>query len=342
MSGTDSSPDADRRLGELLRAAGRRPEPSTEQLGRWRAQFEAELHGRRRRRALRLAGVFGACAAALLVAVLLFPGGAPLPAAAPVAQVVTALGGNVVRGRDGASTRLGAGASIAAGARVESGLYSGLGLVYRGADVRLDASTSVIVGAERLELVSGRVYVDTGPADTGSGSAATVRVETPYGWFEHVGTQFLVAVTDTSVVGAVREGRIVLHRGDDDLLLVAAADAARQVVVDDGGETEQSAVSSSGELWAWSEASSAGFELSGRNADDVLRWVARERGLRLDYASPAVRELAEQARIAGSGGRVGPEQALNVVVAATRLRVVPGDGSTLTVSLASEADQDAD
>ncbi len=342
MSDKDPIADEERRLAALLREAGRRPQPSQAQLERWQAQFQSELGARRRWWSGRAAGVaVAACAALLAVAVLLLPEQAAPPPAAPVAEVVTAFGGNVARagtGDGGPNGRsLAAGDAIAVGERVESGLYSGLGLRYQGADLRLDASTTVVFAAERIELVTGRVYVDTGEGF----AQKTVRVHTPLGWFEHVGTQFLVAVVDGEVHGAVREGRIVLHHDGAELLLSAAADAARLIVVDDG-VTRESAVPTSGDLWAWTEASSAGLDLSGLSADEVLRWVARERGQRLDYASPAVRRAAENARQRGTAGvRLGPAEALEVINLSTQLRV-RAQGDRLSVSLASEADEDAD
>lgn len=222
---------------------------------------------------------------------------------------------------------------------MEVGARSGLGVTMAGIDVRLAAETTAVFAADAVELIGGELYADTRHSQRGS-----LRVRTPAGEFEHVGTQYLVSVGNDQVIGAVREGRIVLHAAGGDVALAATDPGANMVVVSSSGEVSTRDVAPTAELWQWVADVSPGFVLVGRNADDALRWVARERGQRLEYASPAARWAARSARLGGSGDRPVPaEEVVAVISAATELRAAPAeDGAVLSVSLASEVEQNSD
>ena len=114
------------------------------------------------------------------------------------------------------------------------------------ADLRLGADSTVVFAADAVELLDGRLYVDTRGSRLGE-----LRIVTRAGTFEHLGTQYLVSVEAGEVVGAVREGRIVLHGPTGDVTLAASDPAASMVVVSSGGELTTRAVSSTAELWHW-------------------------------------------------------------------------------------------
>ncbi|MAT84550.1 MAG: hypothetical protein CMQ43_09275 [Gammaproteobacteria bacterium] len=289
---------------------------------------------RRRRRLVRAGVAIAACLAVLAVAVGLWPA-AEVPLAEAVARVETSFGGVVVREPSGGLRSLSAGDRIRQGQRVEVGQRSGLGVIMLDADLRLGADSTVVFAADAVELLDGRLYVDTRGSRLGE-----LRIVTRAGTFEHLGTQYLVSVEAGEVVGAVREGRIVLHGPTGDVTLAASDPAASMVVVSSGGELTTRAVSSTAELWHWVADLSPGFVLVGRNADDAFRWVARERGQRLEYASPAARWAARSARLGGSDDRPLPaDEVVAVIAAATELRAVSEqDGAVLSVSLGSKAD----
>jgi len=343
MTGADDGPqdlDGDR-VGALLRAAGRRPVPSAAQLDRWRRHFEVELAALHRRRRLRRWGALaGACAAAAALVVALLPPSGVEPAQ-PVAEVLLARGGVVVRQGE-AVDALAPGDVIRAGQRVELGLSSRLAIRLGGVDVRLDESTSVVVAAAELELLHGRVYVDTGTArGPGAVPPTGLTVGTPAGRFRHVGTQYLIAVADDEVTGVVREGSLAFAGDGGTRVLRATPSQARVLVVAASGELSEAPAAAHGPLWSWVEAASPGLELAGRDADEVREWIAREHGLRLDYASPAARRLAAQARLGGSGEPLQAGPALAVVEAATGLRTRMVGNATLLAALPSEGDQHA-
>ncbi|MEQ9003570.1 MAG: FecR family protein [Pseudomonadales bacterium] len=315
---TQQPNDDEAALAEVLRAAGRRPKPDEAQLERWQQQFAAELGAgqARQRRQLTSRLLAAGAAAAILAAVVvgLWPEPA-MRAPADVAQVLRVVGGNVTDGADGGRRTLRAGDPVGAGDRLTTGIGSGLALAYRGAEVRLDADTSVRVELDALQLEAGRVYVDTAP-----GEARSLRVVTPAGNFRHAGTQFLVAVEGDRVMGAVREGTIHFRHADGEVALTADATTARQLTVDADGLRE-AALPRQGGPWSWVTKTAPGMSLAGSSADEALRWAARELGLTLVYADNGSARLAEAVRMAGSRAPVSPEEALQVVAQAAGLEV---------------------
>jgi len=337
---TSERSEADRRkdaeLAALFEQVGTRPEPSAEQLDRWRHDFAADLKlVRKRRRRRTMVWLAGACAAAIAVAVAMNWSAAPVPSPVPVAEVVTAFGGNVVIADGTVGRALNVGDVLLEGERVQSGQRSGLGLLCRGADVRLDAGTVAVFREDRLELVSGAVYLDTGPAPT----TETWLIDTPVGTFSHLGTQFLVRVVDGEVMGAVREGTIRLRSDHSDIRLAATSETARAVVVDATGSVRRTDVEAGGELWSWALQSAPGMVLNSRSADEVLRWAAREQGLRLEYASEAVERSARRAILSAGPEPAPPARALDVVNAATRLELDTSRGNVLQVTRPLERDE---
>lgn len=329
--------DADADLAAALGRAGRRVQPTAEQMSRWQRQLATDLaRVRRRRRLVRVVGFAGAALAAVLTVVLLRPV-APSAPEPVVAQVAAAFGGAAVRRDDGRTDRLEVGDVVRAGQRVEVGRRGGLGLTIDGLDIRIDHDTVLELFVGGMALRGGRLYVDTGVAGGGA-----FRVRTPVGELEHTGTQYLVGVRDGEVLAAVREGSIVLHGRTGDVTLAAGSRGARSLVVTPQGIVTTQPVAGRGDLWEWAESVSAGLPLAGLSADAVLRWIARERGQRLAYATPQA-EAAARASLAGSNRPVQAAQALDIIEAATSLRVQPGTRpDVMTVRLDSEADQHTD
>lgn len=330
MMSRPSDTEDDRLFETLIGQAGQPEEPSPRQMQAWRHQLEAGLAARRRQRRWTLAGVGGALAASLVLAVLLMPGAQPPAPGAPVARVVTAVGGNMAQRQGTARRALAPGDALVAGELVESGMRSALGVRLGTTDLRVDARSRLRFEAGSVELLAGRIYVDSGVAPDAAGARATPVIVTPRGTIRDVGTQYVVAVTADSVTAAVREGTIVFDRENGDLRLAAPADGARQVTIDASGELRRSDGSGREDLWSWALAASPGLSVAGRSAHEVLSWAARERGQRLAYASEVAQRTARQVVLGGSAPPSGPEQAvLDVAGAAPSLEIREQDGVLL-------------
>jgi hypothetical protein len=327
-----SDVEEERRLAGILSQAGSRTAPSEAQLERWAGRFRATLADaraeKRRRWQIRAAGIAASISA--VVAVLFMMQAPDLPVAAGIADVYSVSGGNSVDGAQGTQRGLVPGERLNVGDRLRTGLRGGLGMKYRGADVRIGRDTEVIVHTTRLELVSGVVYVDTGAA----GSAQTdVVVATRLGSVTHLGTQYLVQLDSDRLVSAVREGQIIFRSEQQKRQLSADASTAGEIRVAQDGSVTESRKPRSGEQWDWAVEISPGISLTGRSPDEVLTWAARESGRTLKYADEKAAAVAREGRLAGTDAKIPSPEVLAAVEASTRLRFLPSDSATLLVGL---------
>lgn len=325
----------EQRLRSLLEAAGKRPQPPEPQRQEWEALFRGEIGkvvaDRRQRQRIR----WGAAAAVVVAAVAVFLLVNPQPQP-------TLLAGEVVSATDGNRTYfdgrrldpLTVGSPINVGQTVHTESAGSLALAYRGADVRLKGSTMVRFHTAHIELMAGAVYVDT---QGHSPSALPVIIATELGTFSHVGTQFMVAVEqDRAVTAAVREGTIMLRTDDVQKNFSASADGAELVRISATGSIDTTRVPRTGPSWSWVTEASPGKVIDGLSADEILRWIARESGTRLNYADDASAQVARRSTSRAPQQPMSPARALSFLVQTTSLRVEQTDANDMLVR--SESD----
>jgi ferric-dicitrate binding protein FerR (iron transport regulator) len=148
-------------------------------------------------------------------------------------------------------------------------------IVWNGNTLRLDGRTRVVLlsdTAARLER--GTLYFSTERA------GSKVSIETPYGEVHDLGTQFEVQLLPSNVQVRVREGRVVLR---------GTSAAAGQMLV---GRPDRVELVPAAADWSWVERAAPPIRLEGMRLEAVLRRVAREKGLTLDWhATSARREI---------------------------------------------------
>jgi ferric-dicitrate binding protein FerR (iron transport regulator) len=316
----------DELLPRLFQALGPQPELPEAMKRSWEATFGRELmrqNARRHRRRQLIVGV--ACAATLLVAFAasLFVGEHAAPA--PAAHVVMARGLSESTVPGAATARLNDGDAIATDATILTGPHASLALRYHGTDVRLKSDTVVVVHRTRLQLTHGEIYVDAGPTPT---HGAPLTIETRFGTLEHVGTQFLVAVTDDEMRAAVREGAIAMEAGGQ-RRTISAADGAHEAVVTADSITIKK-IPAAGGSWAWVAAAAPTYLIDGATADAFLHWVARQLGAELHYADSAT---ATHARLVTLHGdlHASVAQGLAIIDGTTDLAINRTDPAILLV-----------
>ena len=294
-------------LGELIRRAGP-PEAVPELVARRvrRNVEQAWLEAQRRRRRPWIAAA-AAVLAVVAATLVVLPGRLAGPAAAfgTVARVV---GGAAIDG----GAALSSGDAVQVGDRIVTGADDALSVAVAGsASLRVAANTSLVVEApRRLRLARGAVYID-------SGSGATVgdafEIQTPFGRFTDVGTQFLVRLDEAHAEVLVREGLVDVAASDGaGLATLAAGRAAR---VDDAGQIAERGLAADDRAWDWAEALATPFAIEGASLYDFLAWAARETGRELSFASDAARRRARSIRLSGDIGNWQPEEAIAPVVA---------------------------
>lgn len=193
--------------------------------------------------------------------------------------------------------------------RTDSSGRAALRLV-SGAALRIAGASELILGRDaRIELLDGRIYLDTHGVDPG------VEIVTRFGTLRDIGTQFEVYATDTSLRVRTREGAVTLSRGQSDSVLECGV--SEELRIDRSGQVERGRIATFDPEWAWVETlaeAPSGPELSLRR---FLDWVSRETGRRLRYDSPETEARVNQVVLHGTTPDLAPVQALEIALATT-------------------------
>ncbi len=184
--------------------------------------------------------------------------------------------------------------SIVAGQMLTTGADSAAGLRWRnGGSLRVDADTRVeFVAADEVFLHAGRVYFDS--AEIADDSSLAIRTE--HGVVTHVGTQFLIESTASSLIVSVREGEVSIDGVFHDQAVYEGQRAqmtgsARPLVTNTSGI---------GAEWQWVEAVSPTISVDGMSVFDFLHWVGRETGHVVRFETTAAETLARNTLLKGA------------------------------------------
>ncbi len=342
MNGTDShrgikeSGEVNDSLSELFRNVSARQRPPAED-----ERFVRQaLHGQwlemtRRRRGGRLFWAWAVAASIVLaagIALSMHPGSSARPQQ-QVASVNRSIGQITVRTPDeSVALQDLPGQELMSGQMVTTALGSRLGLTWANrAVLRLDElSELTLVSPNELFLANGRIYLDTALADD---TASGIRIRTPQGLVQHLGTRFMTEVTDVGTSVSIREGRVAYFPSDDSDQGRTVAGAGQQLAVGVNGKIAIEPVKTWGAAWLWAEQLSPGFTADGRSLADLLDWAGRESGRKVQYISSDAEMMAAGTELRGDVD-VPPMEALSIVTATSDLRAEVSDGLIL-VSLSA-------
>lgn len=316
----------DQDIERVLQSAGAREKPPAEVeravregvRAEWRAMVGQGRDLRRRRIGFALAAGLAVAAVGAWVAL-------PQPgeSAASLGRIALAADGlRVKNGFFGGWETAGAGRSLTTGDVLETG-PAGRGALELagGVSARLDGGTRVtLAGATELVLDRGALYIDAG---TEPATAARLDVTTPAGRVRHVGTQYEVRLTGSGVRLRVREGRVEWKSRAG---AVAQGRGGEQLSIAENGSVARAETALHGESWAWVEATTPGIELEGLRLSDFLAWAARELGCEVSFDRPETAREAESIVLHGSVSGLTPGQALEAVLATTRVRASVSNG----------------
>jgi ferric-dicitrate binding protein FerR (iron transport regulator) len=322
-------PEHDDQIAHLLKLAGRRRSPGTDQMRRAREAARVEwvrtLRARGRRR-LVIAAAVTMAAGALASATWLWPSRLSPPGARPELATLQRMVGSLrltdAAGREAIERET----RVREGDRVEMLARSRAAFALAdGTSVRLASDTLVVFDAhDRLRLERGTIYVDSNPAHRAGATA----VETPFGRVSHVGTQFELRLQPASLNVRVREGEVVVTGRAGPL----TSRAGESLLITRDRAAERSSIAISGPEWDWVTSIAQPFALEGSTVATFLHWVSREQGWRWEYADAATNRVAERAVLHGSIDGLTPEEALLAVLPASGLSS-RRDGDRLIVSV---------
>ncbi len=328
-----------------LRAMPPRPEPSGLASERARATARQRWHEllKNRRQSMprpartwAFAAIAG-CAALAAVATLVWMRDAQVPATGVAFGWVEHIEGGARLAAEGVPERpLAAGAPLMTGTRLSTDDGRLAVAVPGGLSLRVDRYS--IVRFDRpgqATLVAGSLYVDSGTI-AGPGH---LRIVSPAGTIEHVGTQYQATVRGESTMLAVREGAVRLQpargsRQAADLIVPAG----QQLELSPGQPAVWTPVTPFDARWAWTAKAGPVLEIEGRSVSAFLDWICREQGWRWEIRGALTRAEIDRILLHGSIAGLDADGSLALVsaVADVGFKLEPTTG-TLTVSAAAAA-----
>lgn len=127
----------------------------------------------------------------------------------------------------------------------------------------------------------------------------------------------------------VREGRVEWHARTGGF---EQSGSGEQLMIAGDGTVERRPMPVYGEDWDWAAATAPGIEIEGIPLSRFLAWVGRELGREITYSTPATAVDAAGVVVHGSIAGLTPAQALDAVLATTRMHAVPADGRIIVGS----------
>ena len=182
-----------------------------------------------------------------------------------------------------------------------------------GHSVRLDTATRIRLESDRsLALDQGAVYVDSRDADRRA--AGSIEIRTPFGIVRDIGTQFEVRSEAGALTVRVREGRVNIDASGGGLGIEAGHQWRRSAT----GEVTKAAFAEAGQL-DWARTVTPMIAINGRSLQQFLEWAARERGLHLEFETPATAAAARTIVLSGSVEGMTVDEAVEAVLATSQL-----------------------
>src|SRR6187551_1344883 len=275
----DPETERERLLRQLFARAEPRPQPPLSDTEQIRQAVLEEWEAVTGRRVWRKRAVFGAVAAAALVAAFVYVGGGRAPTVpAPLVAHVEQVQG-VVTTATGA--RLGAGSGVVAGTRLDSGDGQVGFRLASGGSLRIAPhSRVVLVGSDEAQLLAGALYFDSEDR-----RSAEFAIMTDLGRVRDVGTQFLVRLDDARLDVGVRAGLVNVTRGTTS---DTASAGERLIATQATNGLRRDSIATVGGDWEWAERLAPPFDTNGRTLGEFLDWFSAQTGRTVAFADPAV------------------------------------------------------
>jgi ferric-dicitrate binding protein FerR (iron transport regulator) len=314
-------------LASLIQACGRREAPPERAYERAYAAmtdaWKAKVRARRARAIAALAASIAVLGVAAALTLNLF-GSRPRPVAS-VGNVERVIGSVQVRPAGAGEWTLlkETTAALLEGTELRTLAGSAAAVQIRGVSVRIADRTQLVLDSQaRLSLQQGTVYVDTG----GDVEQRGMLIVAGSAWVTDVGTQFEVRYRGSDCRVRVREGAVLLQRGE----LRQRGTAGEQITLDAGDGVSITPIAANDPDWRWINSLASAPDIDEQPLTVLLAWVARESGVKVRYASPAIERKATATILHGSIQRLKPLEALEVMLATTDLRhEVLSDGTIL-------------
>ncbi len=186
-------------------------------------------------------------------------------------------------------------------------------------DLRINGQTSLVwQSADRLELLRGAVYVDTGGEDD-------MTIVTNRGTVSDIGTRFLVSLEDDALEVAMRSGTTFIDSKLGRFEAKAAGGRGDVLTISDQ-QVSSIVAPTSDDRWQWIHQVPKGYDSD--RIVVVLEQIAADLGLNLEYEDAGTRAWVMNQRLLGESlAALEPRQALNMLSVAAGIEVREADGS---------------
>jgi hypothetical protein len=298
-------------IADLIRLAGRGPEPAVFRTARVRTAVEAEWRQLIRRRSRWGAWRWGVAAAAVvLLALWLRTPARPLPPPRlDVGTTIRVEGVARIVQSPSAVQPLVAGARLVIGAAIDTTPGGRAALQFGdGVSLRVKQGSRIVLETpSRVRLEQGAIYVDTRPS---ASSNEGIEVSTTLGLVHDIGTQFEVDVAFESLQIRVREGAVRVDRPDAPVSVTTA----EGVSILRNGSVERRRIATHGPEWSWVESMAPQFTVEGAALESFLQWASRELGFTWRFADAAAERHGKTVVLHGSIDGLTPIEALKAIL----------------------------
>lgn len=307
MSSTDNQTqeNSDKLFASLFENAATRTRAPADDEARIRTALHTEWKKSVGRRRWRRLTVGLAAAASVVLAIFVYNEVFNDPSTQTPTRMVASVvkqSGRVMTGPAGTDTamqQLRAKETLTTGSVITTAYNARLAIQWLGGEsIRLDENTRLLLISETdIELLSGRVYIDSHADVTKPYSKSELAINTPFGRVQHLGTQYMAKLTVGGVIISVRQGSVAVtgHSGK------SIVEGGQKLSVSSKGQVSLAPIAVYGKNWLWIEEISPGFSMNGRSFADFFDWVSRESGRSLEYGSVAAETLARDTVMRGGG-----------------------------------------
>lgn len=150
-------------------------------------------------------------------------------------------------------------------------------------------NTSVqFTGIGSIYLRHGKIFVDSPGEDT------SIVVETTVGSVQDIGTQFEVDTDGKALKVAMREGSVKIDLGET-IEYAYFKDGNGDIMhIDAEKNIHKSQIRNNDDYWAWTDSAVKPLPLKGASVFDTLSWVGRVSGKEVVYKSPSAQTQAKE------------------------------------------------
>lgn len=166
-----------------------------------------------------------------------------------------------------------------------------------------------LVSASDIELINGEIYHD---ADNLNQSNIKLIIKTAFGDIQHIGTRYLVNKTPSSLLVAVRNGLVEVHKNK----MKTQLKAGNKVDIDSSGHNQISEVMAYDSIWQWTQTAAKPFDSQDQTLNGFITWFAHENGYQINWNQ--LESKTKRVKLSGNLSNLDMSQQIKTVFLATK------------------------